>query len=133
MKVLSIDYGTKYLGLAVSDELEIIATTLPHLVAKGKNPKFEGIMTLIATIQPRVVVLGLPQKGEIHDEVQEFGTRIEQNANVEVVYWNEDYTSKQAEKGKSIKFKKEKSHSEAARIILQEYLDSEMHKRPTLG
>jgi RNase H-fold protein (predicted Holliday junction resolvase) len=40
------------------------------------------------------------------------------------VTWDETYTSQRAEKGKKKKYKKEQSDSEAARLLLQEYLDS---------
>ncbi len=128
MKILAVDYGKKYIGLAVSDEMELVATTLPYFQTKTEQDKLKKITALIKTINPRLIVLGLPQRGQIYDEVQKFGKQIKESSNTDILYWNEDYTSKQAEQGRSIKFKKGKSHSESARIILQEYLDSELHQ-----
>ena len=53
---------------------------------------------------------------------------MKKNPSLTVILINEDYTSKLAERGRSRKFKKEKSHSEAARIILQEFLDDQFLK-----
>jgi RNase H-fold protein (predicted Holliday junction resolvase) len=57
--------------------------------------------------------------------VKKFAEKLKKKIDTEIkiAFTNEVLTSKQAEQGRSKKFKKEKSDSEAARIFLQEYLD----------
>ena len=119
MKILAIDYGQRNIGLAISDEIGIIAKPLPALRA------LEKILIPIAEESPKLIILGLPAKGSIRKQIVSFGEKITSSSGLEVTYWNEDFTSIEAEVGTSKKFKKNKSHSEAARKILQEYLDNQ--------
>lgn len=128
MKILGIDYGKKYIGFAISDETEIVAATMPYMKAKKKKEALDGTLAIIKNMQPGAIVLGKPSKGEMVSEVETFAQSLHEATGLDIIFWNEDYSSKKAEVGKSIKFKKGKSHSEAARIILQEYLDSEYHQ-----
>jgi len=128
MNILSIDYGTRNIGLALSDETEIVAAKLPHLKVRNQKELEDGILSIIKNINPGKILLGKPQDGAITQAIEGFAEFLRTSTNLEVRFWNEDNSSKQAEKGRSKKFKKNKSHSEAARIILQEYLDSKQDK-----
>jgi RNase H-fold protein (predicted Holliday junction resolvase) len=44
MKVLSIDYGAKKVGLAISDELAMVSAKLPVLRADSDEEKIEGLI-----------------------------------------------------------------------------------------
>ncbi|MBN1331573.1 Holliday junction resolvase RuvX [Candidatus Dojkabacteria bacterium] len=123
MIILSIDYGTRHVGLAISDEREIVAMRLPSLTIKRPNDLIEGLKALRKNIVFEKILLGLPDKGENRGKIQEIAKTIQKELDIPVEFWNEDFSSKSAEKGTSKKFKKEKAHSEAARIFLQEYLE----------
>lgn len=123
MIILAIDYGTRHVGLAISDEKEIVAAKLPSLTIKRPNDLIEGLKTLRENVVFDAVLFGVPEKGENKERVEEIAKTVGSELAIEVKFWNEDYSSKRAEQGTSKKFKKEKSHSEAARIILQEYLE----------
>jgi len=124
MKTLAIDFGYKNIGLAFSDELGIVASKLPGLKVKTRQDAIEGLLIIIEDLGIEKILIGMPSKGKITDSIKDFKKALAKETSLEIVEWNEDFSSKQAEKGKSRKFKKEKSHSEAARILLQEYLES---------
>jgi len=125
MIILCIDYGSRHIGLAISDEREIVAARLPSLTIKRPNDLIDGLQNLRANIVFEKILFGLPAEGENKTKIEEIAKIVRENLDIAVEFWNEDYSSKRAEKGTSKKFKKEKSHSEAARIILQEYLERE--------
>lgn len=129
--IIAIDYGTKNIGLAISDETNVLAGHLPHLIVKNKKEAIEGLTQIINSF-PMVdeVVFGLPlgidfKPTKMSNEIKKFVEELKPHINKEltIAFTNEVLSSKQAEKGRSKKFKKQKSHSEAARIFLQEYLD----------
>lgn len=136
MKILAIDFGDKKIGLAISDELGMVCTKLPVLFIQKERDKLDGTIFVIKDNRPERIVVGLPtgnDGGETKQTkiVRQFITdlleRIKSELSemeIDVVTWDESFSSKNAEEGRSKKFKREKSDSEAARLVLQEYLDS---------
>lgn len=125
MKTLAIDYGKRHIGIAISDEIGIIAAKLPGLEVKNDNEALNKILKTIRLNNVEQILMGIPDKGPIREDINSFITKLKTASGLPVSTWNEDFSSIQSEKGTSKKFKHEKSHSEVARIILQEYLDSE--------
>jgi len=125
MKTLAIDYGKRHIGLAISDEIGIIAAKLPGLEVKDDAEALNKIMKAIRLNMAGQILMGIPDKGPMREEINNFITELKASSSLPVKTWNEDFSSIQSEKGTSKKFKHEKSHSEVARIILQEFLDSE--------
>ena len=132
MKTLAIDFGKTNIGLAVSDETGMIATKLPGLKVSSNSAAGSKIAKITANEKVGQILVGIPQSGEIRETIREFCAVISKRTKLKVIEWNEDFTSKAAEQGTSKKFKKEKSHSEAARIILQEYLDFTLSFRKSI-
>ncbi len=124
MKILAIDYGEKNIGLAISDELEIVASSLPMVRAKNQGRAIEALSLVVESLNPGKIVLGMPSQGKVREKIEDFKVALEKATHKSVITWNEDFTSVDAERGTSIKFKHEKSHSRAAMIILQSYLDT---------
>ncbi|MCA9385904.1 Holliday junction resolvase RuvX [Candidatus Dojkabacteria bacterium] len=136
MRVIAIDHGERKIGLAISDEMGMVTTTLPVLQAKKDRDKIEGVVSILKEFNPEIVLIGLPTgtEGEVSvqgEKVEEFSQKLQEECSKDttirpfkVVFWDETYSSKQAEKGTKKKFKQQKSDSEAARIVLQEFLDS---------
>jgi putative Holliday junction resolvase len=133
-RLMGLDYGTKRIGIAVSDPLGIIAqgkgvieNTPAAITAIGLKAKELSIST---------VVVGMPYnlKGEesrAAQAVREFGERLEQEIGLHVEYWDERFTSATAHQtlldmGVKKKKRQEKSQidSMAAALVLQGYLDS---------
>lgn len=130
-QILAIDYGERKIGLALSDETNTIAGRLPVLLVKNDDEAIEGIVQIARnTLGLTDILVGVPmgrdyQQTEMTKQVVAFAKKLLENVKqqINVITTNEVLTSKQAEQGRSKKFKKEKSDSEAARILLQEYLD----------
>ena len=128
MKILAIDHGTKRIGLAISDELGIVAAPL-EIISTKKDRQIQKVSEVYKEQGAEKILLGIPlnpdgtvgKQGEI---VKEFGEELKSGLKAEIVYWDEYLSSKQAERKKKSKRTKENLDSEAARIILQEYLDT---------
>lgn len=125
-QVIALDYGTKYIGVAKTDETGTLAVRSNTLIV-GKKTALQLVEELIATDKPELLLIGLPEgldgkPTQISKQVEVFAEQVMQNTGITYRLWNETNTSKQAES----KFKDAQdiaSHSEAARIMLQEYLN----------
>jgi len=137
-RVLGIDYGERRIGMAISDPTCTIAQPLPTLVRRrGKRPPYTKIVEIVDEWGAQRVVVGLPleisgAEGEPASEVREFGDGLERRANVQVEYWDERFTSVQAERELArmelpamARRQKERVDAMAAMLILQSFLDAQ--------
>ena len=132
-RILSIDYGDRKIGLAVSDPLKIIAGPLDTLRVRSMEEAVNSIVPIILDQDAEMVIVGYPWnlKGEKSHQtikVDKFIASLELKINCKIVTWDESFSSERAKKiliQKGIKtgHNKEKVDEMAARIILQEYLD----------
>ncbi len=135
-RVLGIDYGTRRLGLALSDPSATIAQPLPTLARRaGKRPPVQALANLVLEHQVAEIVIGLPlalsgEENEWTAEVREFGAKLAQRTGVPVSYLDERMTSVQAERTvrslglkRSEREQKERVDAASALLILQAYLD----------
>ncbi|MFN3814188.1 MAG: Holliday junction resolvase RuvX [Aquificaceae bacterium] len=132
MKVLSIDYGTKKIGLALGDTALKIAS--PFKVLKSRESVVEEIISLVEEYSISIIVVGLPltlrgMVGERARDVESFVKKLKERLkeSVEVVLWDERFTTEEAYRlleGLSYKKKKELKDSLSSYIILKEYLES---------
>ncbi len=126
MKVLSIDYGGRRIGVAVGDT--DLGIAVPKCVIENDNRVLERIKSLIEESKVGKVVVGLPltpsgKEGQRAREVREFVEKLrERLPDLEVVLWDERYTTQEALRrvGKH----REDLDAVAAQIILEEYLQS---------
>lgn len=128
--ILAIDYGTKKFGLALSDEDESFASSLPLLFVKNDDVALEKISTIIKERNVDKVIIGLPLNDDgshspFSKHIENFSDRIvKENPSIELNTVNEVMTSAFARKtAKDAKYKKRNIDGEAARIMLQEYLN----------
>jgi putative Holliday junction resolvase len=136
-RVLAIDYGTKRLGIAISDEMHMLASSR-GVIASGPNMITE-ILTLIRSEHVGTVILGVPRtlrntESEMTAEVLRFRDKLAkflEPLSVLLETRDERLTSLIAETNirsrelpKHKREKKSLRDEEAARILLQEYLDS---------
>lgn len=124
MKYLGIDYGTKRIGIALSDDDGMMA--FPHGVIKNDNKILDYISEIISNAKVDVVVIGESKNYKmednlIMDDVINLKKVIEKEFGLEVELHPEVLTSSQAE---SIQGKNEMVDASAAAIILQSYIDS---------
>ncbi|MEN3014045.1 MAG: Holliday junction resolvase RuvX [Endomicrobiia bacterium] len=126
---MSIDYGEKRVGLALSDELKIIAR--PLKVLKNDKNIYKEITQLTKSYKVEKIIVGLPywdKPTKIIKEVQSFVENLKKFLNIEIEFVNEFYSTKIAQEklhsiNKKLKKYKNKLDSLAACVILQDYLD----------
>lgn len=133
-KILAIDYGTKRIGLAVSDPMGITAQPVGVLSRKGKKTDIPLIGKVIEEKEVGRIVIGLPlnmngSEGRLCGEVKRFGKRLEKAFGLPVVYQDERLTTAQAEKvllmdGASQQKRRAVIDQMAAQLILQKYLSA---------
>ena len=133
-RVLAIDYGTKRIGVALSDELGWTAQPLETLNRRTLDWDIAHIASLVGTYEVRQVLLGFPlqldgREGPAIQAMREFQVRLEQGVPVPVILWDERLTTKSAEDlliAADVSRKKRKGVVDriAASILLQSYLAS---------
>jgi len=133
-RILGIDYGSKRIGIAVSDPLGIIAQGVS--VVANSSTMINEIKKLVHEYDVEMIVVGMPfnlkgEKGIKADEVDRFISQIEKELQIEVVCLDERLTSKMAHQTlRDMEVKKKKRQDKgtidkmAAALILQGYLDS---------
>jgi putative Holliday junction resolvase len=132
-RILGIDYGTKRVGLALSDPLGVIAQPLVVLEPTSIPDLLLEIKRLLEQYAIRTVVIGIPIRANgaergFSEEVREFGDKLSSDLDIEVVFWDERFSTQQAERalreaGLTSREMRGKTDSISASIVLQTYLD----------
>src|SRR5690349_18886020 len=133
-RILSLDVGSKTIGLAVSDPLGVTAQGLETLRRKNKRTDFEQLRKIIAQYEVREIVVGYPlhMSGDASPQsrrVSEFAEELRQRFQLPVHLWDERLTSTEAnrvlrESEMSIRRRAEVVDRLAAVLILQSFLES---------
>jgi len=134
---MGLDYGSKTVGVALSDELLLTAGAKEIIRRKEENKlrrTLARIEELIEEFGVEKIVLGLPvnmdQSPSVRSELcLEFKDKIERRTGIPVVMWDERLTTVEAdeimdEAGIRGRERKEYVDMIAAQIILQDYLDN---------
>ena len=134
MRILALDHGTKRIGVAVSDELKMIAQPLEYILAEPFADFLTRRKELIHEKEVELILVGMPRNmdgtyGPAAQKVQEFVAVLKGALSVPIKFWDERLTSAQANRlliqGNVRRNKrKEKVDKMAAAILLQSYLDS---------
>ncbi len=132
-RILAIDYGSKRIGLALSDPLKIFA--YPFKTLNNDDKLIASLKDLINKQGITEIVLGYPLKenGEKSSstlEVDKFLLKLKENFQIFIILKDERYTSELAKQNilQSVTKKKKRQDKglvdrNAASIFLQEYLD----------
>lgn len=136
MRILGLDYGSKTVGVAVSDPLGITAQGVEIIRRKSENKMRQTlarIEELAAQYQAEKIVLGLPKNmdntlGDRAEKSLELKGILERRTGLAVVMWDERLTTVSAnrvlmEEGVRRERRKERVDEIAAIFILQGYLD----------
>ena len=137
MRILGLDYGSKTVGVAVSDELGITAQAVETIKreSEGKLRRtLARIEALISEYGAGSIVLGLPRNmdnslGERAEKTMAFQERLEARTGLPVFLWDERLSTAEADRmlreaGRQEKRdRKEVIDQVAAQLILQGYLD----------
>jgi putative Holliday junction resolvase len=131
-RILALDYGTKRIGVALSDELGWTAQPLETYRRKTLEADLAHIAALVHEHEAGEVVLGLPIRttGELGPEaavVENFRQRLQPLLPVPIVTWDERHTTQSAEEllieaDLSRAKRKQVVDRVAAAILLQSYL-----------
>lgn len=132
-RYLGVDFGTKRVGLAISDDVGLTARPL-EVVSRGSV--IARVQKLADEYEVSRIVLGLPtslggDEGASATAARALGDELSTATGVRVDYVDERYTSKLAEKallesGMKRRERREKVDKVAAAIILQDYLDGQV-------
>lgn len=138
MKILGIDYGSKRIGLAISDELGITARPLEVIVRKNIDRDLDVLEKIIRDNKAEQIVLGLPlrldgTRGIQCEKVEKFAAALKERFSLPVILWDEALSTWEADElmiAAGIKSTKRRTMVDkiAAGIILQSYLNS-LHAR----
>jgi putative Holliday junction resolvase len=141
-RVMAVDYGTKRIGIAVSDELRMLASAR-GIIQSGPNA-IAQILAAASRDGVRTILIGIPRTlsntdSDMTRQVRQFAAKLRDQASamgIDVVDRDERLTSVMAndyiaQSGLSKRRREEKSlrDEEAARIVLQEYLDQQRPSR----
>lgn len=137
MRIMGLDYGTKTVGVAISDALGLTAQGIETIERKEENKlrrTCARIEELIREYEVERIVLGFPKHmnndvGERAEKSLEFKAMLERRTGLEVVMWDERLTTVAAERTlieSKVRREDRKKYIDkiAAVFILQGYLDS---------
>lgn len=142
MRILGLDYGTKTVGVALSDPLGLTAQGLEIIRRKEENKLRQTLARIQAICEMygvEEIVLGLPKnmnntEGTRVESTLEFKAMLERRCGLKVVMWDERLTTVAADKTMmeaGIRRENRKQYVDmlAATFILQGYLDSIAFKK----
>lgn len=142
MRIMGLDFGSKTVGVAISDPLLITAQGITIIRRKEENKlrrTLAQIEALIEEYRVSEIVLGNPKNmnatlGERAELSAQFKEMLERRTGLPVVLWDERLTTVAAEKAMDeagIRGERRKEHVDkiAAVLILQGYLDYKSAKR----
>ena len=106
MRIMGLDYGSRTVGVAVSDPLGITAQAVETICRKDENKLRKTcarIEELVAEYEVEKIVLGLPKHmnndiGDRAEKSMQFGEMIGRRTGLEVVMWDERLTTVSAER-----------------------------------
>lgn len=139
MRIMGLDFGSKTVGVAISDPLFLTAQGIEIIRRKEENKQRQTLARIEQLIQEYEVgeiVLGLPKhmndsEGERVEKTKEFAEKLMRRTGLEVHFWDERLTTVAADRAMieaGIRREERKEHVDriAAIFILQGFLD---HRR----
>jgi len=136
MRILGLDFGSRTVGVAVSDGLLLTAQGVETIERKDENKLRKTaarVEELVKEYEVTTIVMGLPKnmnntEGERVEKTKVFGEMLERRTGLPVVYWDERLTTVAAEQvlmesGVRRENRKAVIDKIAACFILQGYLD----------
>ncbi len=134
-RILAIDFGSKRIGLALSDPLKIFA--YPYKTLSNDEKLIPDLLKIISENKVVKIILGYPlkengEKSETTKLVEDFNIKLSESTSLPVILRDERYSSSIAQERilQSVKSKKKRQDKSlidktAAAVILQEFLDEE--------
>jgi len=133
MRILALDHGTVRVGVAVSDELKMMALPLEFIPAEPPAACQARLKQLLTEKEVELIIIGMPRNmdgsyGPAAKKVETFVGVLKTAITVPIKLWDERLTSTMANRamiqgGVRRAKRKEKVDAMAAAILLQSYLD----------
>jgi putative holliday junction resolvase len=140
-RIIAFDYGTRRIGVALSDPNRIIAQ--PHTIIEYNTPDdaLMKCLQLIGEFHPLRIIIGIPKRtdgktGTMETLAREFIALLKTKTQCEIIGYPEWFSSKEASLalssiGISAKQQQRRIDANAASLILQAYLDSIKYETKT--
>lgn len=130
-RVLAVDLGTVRTGLAVSDELGMLAQPLKTVA--GGDGALDAVRMVADELKPSLILVGLPRNmdgtyGPAADVTRAFAEQLREASGCRVQLWDERLTTVAAqralrESGRKARNQRDVVDQVAAQILLQSWLD----------
>lgn len=133
-RTLALDIGNRRIGVAVSDTTRSIARPL-EVIDRHRQNALQRIVELVRQLQPDNIVVGYPLNadgsvGAQALKVERFVQLVRLNIECPVVYYDERYSTSEAQDIMGAKRRKDRQQHDdaiAAAVILQRYLNEVQH------
>ena len=135
VRILALDHGTKRIGVALSDELQMIASPLEYIPAEPLAEFFTRLTQLLREKEVGMILVGMPRNmdgsyGPAADKVRAFVAALQEVVALPVRTWDERLTSAMANRvllqgNVRRDQRKQKVDMMSAAILLQGYLDAQ--------
>jgi putative holliday junction resolvase len=132
-RIIALDPGTKRCGIAVSDELRVTTRPLPVIYRSSWKKLLIAVKEIVSDYDAKALVVGLPlesdgSESEMSGEARQMARKFALSLDIPVFLQDERVTSYEAksrlwEQGVSLKDSRRLVDSEAAAIILSDFLD----------
>lgn len=139
MRYIGMDYGSKTIGISVSDESLLVANGVSTIRFTDEDDKFKQISNLIDEYKPSKIILGNPINLDGSEstrslETKEFKKQLESLYDIPIILQDERYSTVSVHKmlidNKTRRDKRKKVVDKlASSIILQSYLDKENYEK----
>lgn len=131
--VIGFDFGKKYIGVAVGQEMTGSASPLGSIKANDGIPNWDSLASYLKEWQPDLIVVGLPlnmdgSEQQLTLDAKKFGQRIAGRFGVTVDFQDERLTTADAKeqlfsRGGYKNLKKDNIDAESARLIIESYFE----------
>ena len=131
--IIGFDFGKKYIGVAVGQEITHSASPLGSIKAKDGIPDWDSLGAYLKEWQPDLIVVGLPlnmdgTEQQLTKDAKKFGNRIAGRFGLKVTFQDERLTTADAKeqlfaRGGYKNLKKDNIDAESARLIIESFFE----------
>lgn len=131
--IIGFDFGKKYIGVAVGQEITGSASPLGSIKANDGIPHWESLASYLTEWQPDLIVVGLPlnmdgSEQQLTKDARKFGNRIAGRFGLKVEFQDERLTTADAKeqlfsRGGYKNLKKDNIDAESARLIIESFFE----------
>lgn len=132
---MSLDLGEKRIGVALSDETQLIARSYAVIERSSRRADFAQIAEVVRDEDVTFLVVGLPinldgSEGPIARWVRDYTAELADHLGLAYTFWDESFTTAQASASMRVRGRRAKEQRDwidavAAAFILQSYLDAQ--------